>query len=194
MLQFLTCRIEQQDAEHLEINQPAQQFANAFQQLVEIQDRRQLAGNLVQQQQGARLACSARIELSIFNADGHARRNQRQQPLVLVGEVARIARLQIYHPNDTVLDDQWDGQLGPHVGKRIDIALFLRDIVHQHRLTQLSGAAGNALTYFHAHAFGNLARIAYMEPHAKFLGAFAEQENGENFVVDDFADELRNPP
>ncbi len=48
VLQFFSRCVQQQDAEHLVVDQPAEQFGNALEQFVHIQNRAQLARDLVQ--------------------------------------------------------------------------------------------------------------------------------------------------
>ena len=68
-----------------------------------------------------------------------------------------------------------------------DIALLFGDIVDQHRLPQLRGFPGDTFSYLDPHPLRNLSRISDLEAHTQFLRAFVEQENGKDFVVDDFA-------
>ena len=77
VLEFLPGGVQKQDAEHLEIDEPAQQLADAFQQLIEVQNRGQLARDFVQQKQGSRLPRGPRIELRVLDAHRHAGSNER---------------------------------------------------------------------------------------------------------------------
>jgi len=52
---------------------------------------------------------------------------------MLLGEVARVARLQINHANHSVLGDKRYRQFGAHVGYGRDISRILSDIVDQNR-------------------------------------------------------------
>ena len=81
VLQFLARGIEQQNAEHLVVDQAPHQFGDAAEQFVKVQNRSQFARNFVQQQQNARLLRGARVELRIFDAGRHARGDQREQRL-----------------------------------------------------------------------------------------------------------------
>src|SRR5260370_5091686 len=108
---FFSSRVEQQNAEHLEINQPAKQLAYSLEKLVQIEDRREFPRNLVQQQQSFSLTRDTRIQPRILNADRHSRSNQRQHPLALFVEVVRLRRFNINHPNYLVLHNQRDGNL-----------------------------------------------------------------------------------
>src|SRR5579864_6829366 len=52
MLKLLPSGIEQQDAEHLIVDQPAKQFRDALQQLVQIENGCKLARDFIEQDQG----------------------------------------------------------------------------------------------------------------------------------------------
>src|SRR5215831_3664520 len=95
MLQFLARRIEQQDAEHLVVDQSAYQFGDTAEQLIEVQDRRKFARDFIQQQKNPSLLCRSRVELRVFDAGRHARGNQRQYAQMLFGESARLARFDV---------------------------------------------------------------------------------------------------
>ena len=90
--QRLAFLVEQHDGEHLVVDQPAQELADALQQRIEIEDRGQLDGDLVQHRQGLRLARDARVEARILNRLRDARGGQGEQVQVLGAEVVRPAR------------------------------------------------------------------------------------------------------
>src|SRR6516164_7127652 len=100
VLQLFSRRIEQQNTEHLIVDQSVQQFGDAFQELIEIENRGQLAGNLIQQYQGAGLAAGAGVETGVFDPHGHAGSDQRQQPFMFLGEVVWLSRLEVHHSDE----------------------------------------------------------------------------------------------
>ena len=93
MLKLLAGGIQQENAEHLEINQTAEQFGNATQQFVQIQNRSEFAGDFVEQQKDFCLLRSAGIQVGVFNASGHPRSNQRKQTFVLFVEIVLSGEL-----------------------------------------------------------------------------------------------------
>ena len=194
MAQCFTARIEQKNAEHLVVDQPLEQLCDALEQFVEIQNRSEFARNFIQQKQRAGLARDARVQARVLYAHRHARRDQRQQTLVLFGEVTLFARLNVDHANHPVLDDQRDGEFRVHVGQGLNVEIFLRRIGDQYGLPNLGRASGYALAHFHAQAVGDLLRISHMEAYVQFLTVFIEQQDGENFVVNNLADQFRHPP
>ena len=137
MLQFLSSCVEQQNAEHLIIDQPAEQLRNALQQLVDVKNGRQLARDFIQQNQGARLARGARVQTRILDSDRHARSNQREQPLVLFGEVVGLWRLDINNADEPILDDQRNRQLRAYVRNSGNVP---RDLSQHRQPESLPGA------------------------------------------------------
>ncbi len=185
MLQHAAGRIEQQDGEHLVVDDASQQIGNPLQQLVDIQDRGQLAADLGQQGQLPRLPRHARVQARVLDADGDARREQRQQPLVLFGERARLVGFHIDHADDFVLGDQRHRQLGTNAGRGVDEVLLRRNVVDQHGFALLHRSSGYSLADLDADALGDLRRMTNLEANAQLLGLLVQQQDGEDFVVDD---------
>ena len=190
MLQLLAGGIQQQDAEHLKIDQAPQKFRDPSQQFVQVQDRGQLARDLIEQQQNSRLLRGARIELGIFNACRHARGNQGQQPLVLFGEIVFMPCLQVDHANHPVLGGKRHRQLRAHVRHGSDVSGILRDIVDQNRLSKLNCLPRDAFADFDSGAFSELLRISNLKTETQLLSLLVQEQNGEDFVVDDLAHDL----
>src|SRR5208282_4019700 len=92
VLQFFSSRVDQKNAEHLVVDQAVEQFGDAFEQLVQVENRREFARNLVQQEQCARLTRYTRVQPRILDAHRHARCDQRQQAFVLFREVTFYAQ------------------------------------------------------------------------------------------------------
>src|SRR6185369_15276866 len=105
--QLFPVLIQQQNREHLVINQLYQQIADALKQLVEIQDRRQLAADLVEDGQRARLARNTGVQARVLDTDSNARCNQREQPRMFFLEIAFFRRLQVNDSDHAVFGDQW---------------------------------------------------------------------------------------
>ena len=72
MLQFFARGVQQKNAEHLVIDQAAEQLGNAFEQFIHVQDGGEFARNLVQQNQGARLARRTGVQAGILDSHRHA--------------------------------------------------------------------------------------------------------------------------
>ncbi len=132
MLQHGAGGIEQQDGEHLVVDDAGQQIGDALQQLVDIQNRGELAADLGQQRQLPRLPRHPRVQTGILDANRDAGGEQRQQALVLFGERSRLVGFDIDHADDFVLGDQRHGQLGAHARRGVDEVLLGRNVVDQH--------------------------------------------------------------
>ena len=91
---------------------------------------------------------------------------------MLFGEVAGLAGFNVDHADYPVLDDQRDGQLGTHVGNRVDIALLFRDIIHQDRFPQFCCPASDALSHFHPRPLRHIRGVPHLEANSQFLGPF----------------------
>ena len=111
---------------------------------------------------------------------------------MLFGEISFFAGFEVDHADEAVLDDERDSELGVNVGHGFDIEIFASHIGDENGLAGLSGAPGNALADFDADAFGDFVGIADMEANIELLQRFVKQEDGENLVVDNFADKLRD--
>ena len=166
-------------------------MADAFQQVVEVEDAGDLARDLVQHGQRLRLARDAGVEPRILHRDGHARGGQFQQPLVLVGEVAGLLGLEIDDADDAVLHDQRHGQLGQHVRVGVDVVLPRAHVLDQDRPALTRRLAHDAAAGLDAHAL-DLRRVAGLEAHAQIAGAVVDQQDGEDAVVDDGAHQVRD--
>ena len=66
--------------------------------------------------------CQFFVQPRVFHRTGDLRRQQRQQPRVVLGEVADALALQIHDADDAILHDQRHGDFGADVGMRGDVA------------------------------------------------------------------------
>ena len=80
-----------------------------------------------------------------------------------------------------------------NVGDGREVKTFLGRIVHQDRLPSLCRASSHALTHFHAQAVRDFGRIPDVETKIQLLTLLIQQQDGKNFVVDDFTHEFRHP-
>ena len=58
----------------------------------------------------------------------------------------------------------------------------------------MRGYASDSVTNLDANSVGNLSRMSRLKPDAKLLGFFVQQQDGEDFVIDDLADQFRHAP
>ncbi len=190
VLQELARRIKQEDGKHLEVDDAGDQVGHALQQLIEVENRGELAADLGEQRELAGLPRHAGIEASVLDADGDARGEERKQALVLFVESAGLGGLDVEYADDLVLGNEWDGQLGVNTGSVVDGILLSGQVVDQHGFAALHGLSGDALADLDADALGDLRRVPDLEANAQVLGFFVQQQNGKNFVVDDALEHL----
>src|SRR5215469_15432967 len=193
VLQFLPGGVEQQNAEHLVVDQAPHQFRDPAKQLVEVQNRRQFACYFIEQQQNASLLGRARIELGVFNAGSHTRGDQRQNVHMLISERARLAALDVDDPNHAILGNQRDCQLRADIGNGLNVSRIFADIVNQYGLSRLSGQSGYAFAHLDSGPIGKFRRVSRLETEPKLLSLLVEQEDGKNLVVDYLADDFGDP-
>ena len=116
VLQFLSRRVHQQDAEHLVVDQAAEQFGNTLKQLIHIQDgvsSRAISFSRIR----VRACFVVRVCSRAFSIP-IAMRDPISVSSRLCSSVKRPAswRLEIQHTDDPIFHDQRNGQLGAHVG------------------------------------------------------------------------------
>ncbi len=123
VLELLGAVVPEEDGEHLEVDDALEELADALEEVVEIEDGGDLAGDLVEDGEGLGLAGDAGVEAGVFDGDGHAGGDELEQALVLVGEEGGVLGLDVDDADDLVLDDEGDGEFGADVGVGVDVVL-----------------------------------------------------------------------
>ena len=167
-------------------------MADAFEEVVGVEDAGDLAGDVVEDAEGLGLAGDAGVETGVLDGDGHARGDELEEALMLEGEVADGFGLEVEDADDLVLDDEWDGEFGTDVGVGVDVVFGFGDVFDQKRFALESGLADYSVAEFDAHAF-DFGAVADLETHAEIFGAVVDEEDGKDLVVDDGADEIGDP-
>ncbi len=80
--------VPEEDGEHLEVDDALEELADAFEEIVEIEDGGDLARDLVEDGEGLGLAGDAGVEAGVLDGDGHAGGDEFEQSTMLVREVA----------------------------------------------------------------------------------------------------------
>ena len=191
--QRLAFFVQQHDGKHLVVDQPAQQLSHPLQQRVQIQNRRQLRGDLVEHCECLRLAGDARIESRILNRLGDARGGQRKQAQVFGAEVIGLLAFDVHHTDQPVLGNQWHRQLGAYFGIHLNVHLRGAHVVQQHRLAGKRHLAHHALAHGDVQPL-DLRNVADLEPHPQFVSAVVDQQNGEDAVGNHGRHQLRGAP
>ena len=166
MLEPLRAVVPQQDREHLEVDDPLQQLADALQQVVEIEDAGDLARDLVQHGQRLRLARHARVKPRILHRDSHARGGQLQQPLVLLGEVAGCSDWRSMTPTTRFFTISGTASSDCTFGIGVDVVLDRAHVLHQDGPALGRGLPHDAAAQLDAHPL-HLRRMAGLEAHAQ---------------------------
>ena len=192
MLELLGALVPQEDGEHLVVDDALEEDADALEEIVEVEDAGDLAGDLVEDGEGLGLAGDAGVEAGVFDGDGHARGDEFEQALMVGGEEAGDLGLDIDDSDDFAFDDERDGELGADVGVGVDVVLdVLRGTYVGMRMDPRWRAAWPTMPRpsLDAHAL-DLGGVAGLEAHPELVGAVVEEEDGEDAVVDDGADEV----
>ena len=189
MLEVLGAVVPEEDAEHLEVDDALEEVADALEEIVGVEDAGDLAGDVVEDAEGLGLAGDAGVEAGVLDGDGHAGGDELEEALVFGGEVAECFGLEIEDADDLVLDDERDGEFGADVGVGVDVVVEPGDVFDEEGLALQRGLADDAAAEFDAHAL-DLGGVADLEAHAEVFGAVVDEEDGEDFVVDDGADEV----
>src|SRR5947209_13001967 len=101
-----------------------------------------------------------------------------------------MTRFQVYHPNHAILGGERHSQFGTHIGHSWNVSGILGYVVNQKRLTKLNGLPSHSFAYFDSRAFSELLRVSHLKAEAQFLSLLVEEKNGENFIVNDSADDF----
>ena len=190
VLELLGAVVPEEDGEHLEVDDALEEMADAFEEVVEIEDAGDLAGDLVEDGEGLGLAGDAGVEAGVLDGDGHAGGDEFEQSLMIRGEEGGEFGLDVDDADDFVFDDEGDGQFGADVGVGVDVVFGVGDVFDSRtELALQGGLADDAVAEFDAHAL-DLGGVAGLEAHAELVGAVVEEEDGEDAVVDDGADEV----
>lgn len=189
MLEVLGAIVPEEDAEHLEVDDALEEVGDALEEIVRVEDAGDLAGDVVEDAERLGLAGDASVEAGVLDGDGHAGGDELEQALVFKGEVAHGFGLEVEDADDLVLDDERDGEFGADVGVGVDVVLGLGDVFDEEGFALEGGLAGDAVAKLDTDAF-DLGGVADLEAHSEVFGAVVDEEDGEDFVVDNGADQV----
>ena len=168
-------------------------WADALEEVVEIEDGGDLAGDVVEDGEGLGLAGDAGVEAGVFDGGGHAGGDELEQALMLMGEEGGGLGLDVDDADDLVFDDEGDGELGADAGVGVDVVLDKAgggaDVFDEDGASMEGGLADDAAAELDAHAL-DLGGVPGLEAHPELVGAVVDEQDGEDAVVDDGADEV----
>ncbi len=173
--QKLRVLVPQHHREHLVVDQPLHQTGDRAQQLLAVQDRRQLTADLVQQRKRARLIADALVEPCVLDPVGEAVSHERQQLLVGLAKMVRLPTSDVEHADRAILDVEGNRHLGAHDRRSTDVARIRRDIAHVQRLLGLGHAADDPLPEAERPVRLDLVGVAQSEIEAQLLPQRVQQ-------------------
>ena len=103
--------VQQQDPERPVVNQPAREDGDAFEQLVEVQNRGDLLADLGEGLQGGGVLPLAVEQPRVLERHGHVRAELAEDCLVAVGELARLGAEEIERADDALLPPERHDEL-----------------------------------------------------------------------------------
>jgi uncharacterized protein (DUF736 family) len=136
--------IDQQDAEGVVVDQLAHRARDLAEQVVQIENRGELARDIGERLQGAVRPLDAQIEARVVDRHADARGDQPQQGAIVFRIGVDPRRLQVDDAHQALAGDHRRGQLRAHRVDRVQVARIAADVAHQHRLAARGGGAGQA--------------------------------------------------
>ncbi len=106
MLQLLRPLVPQQNRKHLEVDHALQQLPDPLQQVVQIQDARDLPRNLIQHGQASAPAATPAYTAAHSQPQSPSATPSAPAAAVLLREVPHMLRLQIDHADHAILHNQ----------------------------------------------------------------------------------------
>ena len=189
VLELVGTLVPEEDGEHLEVDDAAEEGADALEQIVGVEDGGDFAGDVLEDGEGVGLALDAGVEAGVFDGIGHAGGDEFEQAAVVGGEEGDGFGLEVEDADDLVFDDEGNGELGADGGIGVDVVFDAGDVVDEERAALGGGLAGDAAAELDADAL-DVVGVAGLEAHPELLGAVVEQEDGEDAVIDDGANEI----
>ena len=147
MAKDLLLLVIQHDAQNLVINHALDQFGGATEQGLHIEDGADLPANLVQDQQGFSLSSHLLEQSRVFDGDGKAIRQHREDILLFPREVVEVAALDVKHADALPAEHQRHGKFRTDAFDRVYVAGVLRDVAYKHGVAGACGRSRDSLPY-----------------------------------------------
>jgi hypothetical protein len=194
VLEFARLTVEQHDAERPVVDDPAGELRDAGQQLVEIQDRRDIAADLGEGLQRVGVLTLPLEQSRILDGHRHGRRELAQHLLVGLRELARHAAQEVQRPQDPAFAPQRDDELRLRAGNSLPVARVRGDIIDEQRPAFGHGGANQRLADLQAQRASRLLGIPDRVRNAQLAPAFVQQVDGECLEIDEPLDQPRHFP
>ena len=137
--------IEQEDAEGAVIDHLLGELRDAREELIEVQNRRDLTPDFGERLERLRVEPALLEEARIDDGDRDVRGDLPQHGHVVVAEVIRVAAEQVERANRLRLVEQRHDDFRRHPGDELDVSRIRREIVDAERLPVRDGGADQSL-------------------------------------------------
>ena len=184
--------VVQHDADNLVVNHALHKFGGAAQKFLDIKDGADLTADFREDHESFALGALFLEEARVLNGDGEAAGQQRENVLLVLGEVVRLAALDIKDTNAGAAEHEWHGQFRTNRVNGIDVARVLRHVADTDRMTSSSGGAGNSLADGHPEVLSQARRIANGKTMAQAIAVAVDHKHAKKLVVDVTLDERRS--
>ncbi len=159
-LEQLALVVPQHDGEDVVVDEPLDPLRHPLEQLAAVQDRGELAAQLVQQRQGLGLLAQVLGHPRAVDGGGQLTGDRAEQGQLGGAEDARLGGAQVEHPDHPVLDLERQRQLGAGRVGGADVAGVVAHVLDQDRLAALGGDAHQALAEAEPPVLLHLRRVA----------------------------------
>ena len=191
-LQLAGVVVEQQDAERPVVDDAPRQVGDAREQLVEVEDRGELAGDLGERFERARVLALVLEEPRVLDRDRDVRAELAQHRLVGLGELAGGVAQQVERADDRPFAAQRHDELGVRAGHRLDVPRIGVHVVDEDRLPFGDRGADQALADLHPQRACDFVRIADRVRDRQLVALGIEQVDRERLELREPRDELRD--
>ncbi len=189
-LQLAGLVVQQQDAERTIVDDTPGELSDSRQQLIEIEDRRDLAPDLSQELEGLGVLPLPLEEPRIDERGGDVRRKLTEDRRVAIRVAIPLAAEDVERANRLRLVHERHGDGRHHAGHDADVVRFGRDVADDERLLRLDDPPDDALRQ--AQRETGRVRIAFRVADTKFPPLLVEQIDGEGVERDEAPDQLRD--
>ncbi len=186
-LQLLRLFVEQQDAEGAVINDAAREIGDPREQLLEVQNRAELARDVRQRLEGSGVLPLVLEQARVLDRDRHVRAELAQNAFVGFRELAGGVAQKIQRTDDASLAAERNDQLRVRSRNGFDVPRVGVDVVDQDRLP-----LGDRGAHEQPEGPRHLFRVADRIGHAQLLQPRIEQVDRKRLKLRQPRDQLRN--
>ncbi len=184
--------VHEQNAERPVIDDAACDARQMREQLVQVQNRSELAGHLRQRLECARVLAFVLEQPRILDRDGDIRTELAQHRFIYQRELPDVFAEQVERADDAALSTKRHHQLRVGARHGFDVPRIGVDIVGQQRQPVRHRRADQALADLHAQRARDFSGIADGIGNRQLVARRIEQVHGKRLELGDPGDELRN--